>query len=86
MNLATTRIEYGAHYPFTLESQTNDTINGPVDRAQAESMVNFVNQRLVRFGAEPIAQLIERTVEISDWRPSNTGIVPPYIGEKVEDE
>lgn len=79
-----TTIEYAAHYPFALEDDEPNTIHGPVDRSQAESMVRFVNARLEKAGRPAIAVLMERKVTRTDWTPANTGIVPPHIGNRID--
>lgn len=32
-----------------------------------------------------VATVMTRTVTTTDWTPANTGIVPPYITEKIEE-
>lgn len=77
------RIEYGAFYPFALDDPPNEYY-GPVARSQAESLVRTVNTRLKAQGRPQSAMLVEREVTVGDWRPANTGIVPPFITEAVE--
>lgn len=75
-------IQYAAHYPFAADDDERNTIYGPTERSDAEGMVRFVNKRLKSIGRPQIAELVERTVTYSEWTPANTGIVPPFIGER----
>lgn len=80
--MGTTKIEYAAHYPFQIDDGHANTYYGPTEREDAESMVRYVNSRLRLGGMPEIATLVERKVTYSDWTPSNTGVVPPWMGGK----
>ena len=84
--MATTRIEYAAYYPFNTDPDTEWLYYGPTKRDEAEKFVAFVNSRMIQAGSEYRAELQERKVLVGKWEPSNTGIVPPHITERIKNE
>lgn len=79
------RIEYGAQYPEQLIAGSKFTTDGPMDRSDAEGIVRYVNRRAIKAGIEERALLVERNVIVGEWAPSNTGVVPPHITERIGD-
>jgi hypothetical protein len=71
--MADKKIEYGVW-----DNDENELlINTDTDRERAFRLAKYWN-----LGKEGRVTVVDRTVETSDWKPANTGVVPPIITER----